>query len=125
MSMRDYEKLKDIVIPESQEKIMDIICDAWEECRGSECVNCPDRNIICLDRASIMECTALKYSRMLVESGYVQVAQGKWKFKKDGSGTCDQCGFTQKNVWDHDNYQKYCGICGAKMDIEKCEVYND
>lgn len=30
--------------------------------------------------------------------------------------TCDQCGFTQKNVWDYDNYQNYCGHCGAKME---------
>lgn len=43
--------------------------------------------------------------------------QGKWKLNKDGSGTCDQCGITQKNVWDYDNYQNYCGHCGVKMSI--------
>ena len=44
------------------------------------------------------------------------VRHGEWKFSKDGSGTCNQCGFTQKNVWDHDRWQNYCGVCGAKMD---------
>ena len=41
--------------------------------------------------------------------------EGKWKFHSDGSGTCNQCHFTQKNVWDYDNHQKFCGVCGAKM----------
>lgn len=44
------------------------------------------------------------------------VVHGKWKLNKDGSGTCNKCGFTQKNVWDYDNHQNYCGVCGAKMD---------
>lgn len=43
--------------------------------------------------------------------------EGKWKLNKDGSGTCDQCGRTFKNVWDYDNFQNYCGHCGAKMGI--------
>lgn len=43
--------------------------------------------------------------------------QGKWKLNKDGSGTCNQCNRTQKSVWDYDNYQRYCGHCGAKMSI--------
>lgn len=46
----------------------------------------------------------------------VEVVHGQWKFHKDGSGTCNRCGFTQKNVWDYDNWQNYCGHCGAKMD---------
>jgi hypothetical protein len=45
-----------------------------------------------------------------------EVRHGEWKFNKDGSGTCNQCGFTQKNVWDYDRWQNYCGVCGAKMD---------
>lgn len=45
-----------------------------------------------------------------------EVKHGTWKLHKDGSGTCDQCRFTQKNVWDYDNSQNYCGHCGAKMD---------
>lgn len=46
-----------------------------------------------------------------------RISNGKWELNKDGSGTCDQCHFTQKNVWDYDNYQQYCGVCGAKMSI--------
>lgn len=46
-----------------------------------------------------------------------EVIHGKWKLHDDGSGTCDQCNFRQKNVWDYDNYQNYCGHCGAKMSI--------
>jgi hypothetical protein len=41
--------------------------------------------------------------------------RGKWRLHEDGSGTCDQCKTTQKNVWDYDNWQNYCGHCGAKM----------
>ena len=37
MPMRDYEELKNVKIPAEQERIMDIICDAWEECRDSDC----------------------------------------------------------------------------------------
>ena len=45
-----------------------------------------------------------------------EVKHGTWKLNKDGSGTCNQCKSTQKNVWDYDNWQNYCGHCGAKMD---------
>ena len=45
----------------------------------------------------------------------VEVKHGRWTLHNDGSGTCDQCGFTQKNVWDYDNWQSYCGVCGADM----------
>lgn len=45
----------------------------------------------------------------------VEVVHGEWKFNKDGSGTCNQCGITQKNVWDYDSWQNYCGHCGADM----------
>lgn len=46
----------------------------------------------------------------------VEVKHSEWILHKDGSGTCKQCGFTQKNVWDYDNWQNFCGHCGAKMD---------
>lgn len=45
----------------------------------------------------------------------VEVKYGTWKLHRDGSGTCDQCGRAQKCVWDYDNWQNYCGCCGAKM----------
>ena len=45
-----------------------------------------------------------------------EVKHGEWRLRPDGSGTCNQCGRTQKAVWDFDNAQEYCGKCGAKMD---------
>ena len=65
--MRAYEELSDIPLPIEQEEMMDIICDAWEECQQSDCRVCterPHRNM------RIMACTALKYTRLLREAGY-------------------------------------------------------
>lgn len=61
----------------------------------------------------------------------VEVKRGRWKFHNDGSGTCDQCHFTQKHIYDDDGWQNFCGVCGADMrerrdstipdlDIENC-----
>lgn len=50
-----------------------------------------------------------------------KVTYGKWYLHPDGSGTCDQCGRHQKSVWDMDNYQSYCGHCGADMRGENNE----
>lgn len=47
-----------------------------------------------------------------------EVKHGHWILHSDGSGTCTRCGFTQKNVWDYDNWQNFCGHCGTKMDEE-------
>lgn len=46
-----------------------------------------------------------------------EIRHGRWKLCKDGSGICDECGRISKNVWDYDNYQNYCGHCGAKMKL--------
>ena len=51
-----------------------------------------------------------------VAADVAEIKHGAWKLHRDGSGTCNQCGFIQKNVWDYDNWQNYCGVCGAKMD---------
>lgn len=59
-----------------------------------------------------IECDFFKY-----KSQYAEVKRGKWTLNKDGSGTCDQCHFTQRGVWDYDNHQRYCGVCGAEMSI--------
>ena len=48
----------------------------------------------------------------------VPVVRSKWKLHKDGSGTCQNCKRRQDAVWDMDNWQKFCGHCGAKMDLE-------
>lgn len=75
MPMRDYEDLKNLKIPAEQERIMDIICDAWEECRACECpVDCKDEQDL-PDTHSLFACTALKYSRKIIETGY---APAKW-----------------------------------------------
>ena len=57
----------------------------------------------------------------LLSSGVGQVRHGEWELHKDGSGTCSECHFTQKNVWDFDNWQNFCGHCGAKMDRARGE----
>lgn len=43
------------------------------------------------------------------------VRRGKWTLNKDGSGTCSECGRTQKNCWDLDNWDNFCHFCGADM----------
>ena len=65
-------------------------------------------------------CTATEYltekiTEALYNAGYCKQSEGEWKLHKDGSGTCSECHFTQKNIWDYDNYQHFCGHCGAKM----------
>lgn len=76
-----------------------------------------DKNFSCCDHAywDSWECVEdeAKECGHLVEVAYVR--HGKWKLNKDGSGTCDQCNFTQKNVWDFDSWQNFCGHCGADM----------
>lgn len=88
MPMRDYEDLKDIDIPRGQEKIMDIIVKAWEECRELNCQNCPDRPKKWM---RMMECTALKYSRLLYEAGYAYTEEDVWSAYNDGYA----CGMEQ------------------------------
>ena len=49
----------------------------------------------------------------------VPARYGKWKLNRDGSGTCNQCHFTQMAVWDMDGWQNFCGVCGADMRSER------
>ena len=46
----------------------------------------------------------------------VEVKHSEWILHSDGSGTCKICGKHQKHIWDMDNWQNFCGHCGAKMD---------
>lgn len=46
---------------------------------------------------------------------YAPVVRGKWIFHDNGDATCDQCGRYQKAIWDYDNWQNFCGHCGADM----------
>ena len=67
--------------------------------------------------------SVITYAKMAIEALEDKVnnpqKQGKWKLHDDGSGTCDQCNFRQKNVWDYDNHQRYCGVCGAEMSLSE------
>lgn len=75
MSMRDYPELKNVKIPAEQEQIMDIICDAWEECRACECpVDCKYSQYLPECR-NLFTCTAVKYASKIIEAGY---APNKW-----------------------------------------------
>ena len=70
MPMRDYEDMKNIAIPKEQEEMMDVICDAWEECHSLKtCNECKDRPEKYMRMAM---CTALKYTRKLIEAGYAK-----------------------------------------------------
>lgn len=77
------------------------------------CKKCIHYNIC--DYSSILD-KEIKCKDFICKDGVVEVKHGIWKLHKDGSGTCNQCRTTQKNVWDYDSWQNYCGHCGAKMD---------
>lgn len=51
----------------------------------------------------------------MTRRGVRPVRRGKWTLNKDGSGTCSECGRTQKNCWDLDNWDNFCHFCGADM----------
>ena len=123
MSMRDYEDMKDIVIPKEQEEMMNIICDAWEECHTlKNCRECPDRP---KEFMRMMMCTSLKYTRKFIEAGYTkqptedvqEVRHGKWErtnpaTPKSYRRTCSLCKMVAYMIGDE---YPYCPNCGAKM----------
>ena len=124
MLMRDYEEMKDIVIPKEQEEMMNIICDAWEECRTlKNCKECPDRP---KEFMRMMMCTSLKYTRKLIEAGYAkqptvdvqEVRHGRWIANDLGGYKwayyCSECGWV--DGYPFNDRHKYCPHCGAKMD---------
>ena len=118
MAMRDYEDRKDIVIPKEQEEMMNIICDAWDECRSLEtCKECKDRPKKFMRMAM---CNALKYTRKLIEAGYAkhptadvqEVRHGTWEKCKECC--CEyRCSVCEYELCRTTNY---CPNCGAKMD---------
>lgn len=98
----------------SKEKQIEEMCDIMSNECYADCVETPlfhESRGIC----DYVDCRSCKQARLLMHAGYRKQIEGKWKLHKDGSGTCDQCGTTQKNVWDYDNWQNYCGCCGAEM----------
>lgn len=119
MGMRDYQNLKDIIIPEAQEKIMDIYCAAWDDCRDmGHCKDCPDRQMM-KEKFSLLECFSLKYSRMLIEAGYAPVVHGEWIDKGEFYPPCHdyKCSVCKKSerMAEHKHFL-FCPNCGAKMD---------
>jgi hypothetical protein len=54
-------------------------------------------------------------AKAIYAADYRKHSEGEWISHSDGSGTCNLCHTTQMHVWDMDNYQSYCGHCGAKM----------
>jgi len=56
-----------------------------------------------------------KYTEPIPTVDAVPIRTGKWKLHVNGSGTCNQCSVTQRGVWDYDNWQNFCGHCGARM----------
>lgn len=54
----------------------------------------------------------------VLETDVKKVIHANWELHKDGSGTCDYCRTTSRAVYDDDNWQDYCGHCGAIMDLE-------
>ena len=120
MAMREYEDMKDIIIPKEQEEMMNIICDAWDECRSLEtCKECKDRPKKFMRMAM---CNALKYTRKLIEAGYAkhptadvqEVSNAKFELIDSGKGICSNC----HRLDSIDNLAKYCRYCGAKIDKE-------
>ena len=63
----------------------------------------------------------LEELRQLKIVNATEVKHSEWILHSDGSGTCKICGKRQNNVWDMDNWQNFCGHCGAKMDGGKAE----
>ena len=127
MGMRDYEDMKHIAIPKEQEEMMNVICDAWDECRSLEtCKECPDRPKKFMRMAM---CNALKYTRKLIEAGYTkrptydvqEVRHGRWISNELGGYKwayyCSECGWV--DGYPFNDRHKYCPNCGAKMDGER------
>lgn len=61
----------------------------------------------------------VELAKYLIANDVTIVAHATWTLNKTGSGTCSNCHFTQANVWDYDSYQQYCGVCGARMELEE------
>ena len=114
MAMRDYDELENVKIPTEQEWIMDIICDAWEECRACECpVDCKYSHDL-PEIHNLFTCTALKYSRKIIEAGY---APAKWIDVNDRlPETADDVLVVLAHTYE-DDYREYS--------IAKCIPFDD
>ena len=66
-------------------------------------------------RLGHLKSTCYITAETLYAAGYRKQSEAAWILHENGSGTCTQCRTTQKNVWDYDRWQNFCGNCGAKM----------
>lgn len=111
MPFREYSASESINIPKAQEKIMDIMCEAWEQClnRCGYVDDCPDRGGHEYMRPAM--CMALRQSRLLMEAGYAPKKRGGWQISQSAYNDykCSECG----NVWSRTF--DYCPSCGADM----------
>lgn len=81
-------------------------------CPTSTRCHYPERFGCCYDRAI---CKVVEIIKSLPTVDAVPVKRGKWILHDNGDATCNQCGRWQKAIWDYDNFQNYCGNCGAEM----------
>lgn len=122
MSFRDYGESKNIKIPEEQEKIMDIMCEAWEQCLNRcDCVdNCPDR---AGQNMRLAMCMALKQSRLLAEAGYAPVVRcADCKYYQDNNGGYphEMCRWRNDETPDADDYCSQGERREDNAEIHKC-----
>ena len=55
------------------------------------------------------------HARAVMRAGWRRQKTATWVVYNDGSGVCSNCGRTSLSVADQDNWQRYCGHCGALM----------
>lgn len=60
----------------------------------------------------VMAVDDLKY---LPPADVKPVVRGVWVFHDCGEATCHICKVRQKDIWDYDGQQNFCGNCGADM----------
>jgi hypothetical protein len=92
---------------------------AYIECRNCDSPYCDGCNIYSL--ATMLnngkfDCLMNNNHSINCSADVVEVVHSKWILYTDGSGECERCHTRQKNVWDFENWQNFCGHCGAKMD---------
>jgi hypothetical protein len=82
-------------------------------CAGMNCTDCPG--------VEYDHCGDYSKAVKLYDAGWRRQIEAEWTLHYDGSGTCSNCHFTQRGVYDQDSYQRYCGCCGAKMKLKGAE----
>ena len=60
-----------------------------------------------------------EFVKQIPTADVAEVKHSSWILHPDGSGTCNNCQCHQKLIWDYDNWQEFCGRCGAKMDEKR------